>query len=103
MELVLQDELHIRDQRQITRRNRNAAFRETRSLDQFDFSFNPSINRARILIGVSFLLIFTWSFIPASLVFCNAVVDLYETAPGLAVRYVLGYGLLTGMDEQQRQ
>ena len=48
LELVLQDELHIRDQRQIARRNRNAAFRETRSLDQFDFSFNPSINRARI-------------------------------------------------------
>jgi DNA replication protein DnaC len=48
LELVLQDELHIRDQRKIARRNRSAAFRETRSLDQFDFSFNPSINRARI-------------------------------------------------------
>ena len=48
LELVLQDELHIRHQRQIARRNRSAAFRETRSLDQFDFSFNPSINRARI-------------------------------------------------------
>jgi Zn-dependent protease with chaperone function len=56
-----------------------------------------AINRARILIGISFLLILTWSFIPASLVLCGVLRDLYETAPGLAVRYVLGYGLLTGM------
>ena len=30
------------------RRNKAADFRETRSLDNFDFSFNPSVNRAHI-------------------------------------------------------
>ena len=32
----------------IDRRHKSAEFRETRSLDNFDFSFNPSINRAQI-------------------------------------------------------
>jgi DNA replication protein DnaC len=48
LELVLQDELNVRDQRRIARRNKAADFRERRSLDNFDFGFNPSINRARI-------------------------------------------------------
>lgn len=48
LELVLQDELHIRQQRLIARRNKSASFRETRTLDNFDFGFNASINRARI-------------------------------------------------------
>jgi DNA replication protein DnaC len=48
LELVLQDELNVREQRMIVRRKKAAAFRETRSLDTFDFAFNPSINRARI-------------------------------------------------------
>ncbi len=48
LELVLQDELHIRHQRQIARRNKSAAFRESRTLENFDFGFNPSIQRARI-------------------------------------------------------
>jgi DNA replication protein DnaC len=48
LELVLQDELNVRGQRQIARRNKAAGFRETRSLDDFDFSFNPSIKRAQI-------------------------------------------------------
>jgi DNA replication protein DnaC len=48
LELVLQDELHIRQQRQIARRNKSASFRESRTLENFDFSFNPSLNRARI-------------------------------------------------------
>ncbi len=45
LELVLQDERDIRDQRSIERRLKAAAFRESRSLDSFDFSFNSSIER----------------------------------------------------------
>lgn len=48
LELVLQDELNVRQQRMIVRRRKVAAFRENRSLDSFDFSFNASINRAQI-------------------------------------------------------
>jgi DNA replication protein DnaC len=45
LELALQDELDIREQRSIQRRVKLAAFREPRSLESFDFSFNPSIDR----------------------------------------------------------
>ena len=45
LELVLQDERDIREQRSIERRLKVAAFRETRSLDSFDFGFNTSIDR----------------------------------------------------------
>ena len=45
LELALQDELDIREQRSIERRVKLAAFREPRSLESFDFSFNPSIDR----------------------------------------------------------
>ncbi len=48
LELILQDEIHVRAQRTILRRNKAADFRETRSLDNFDFSFNTSVNRAHI-------------------------------------------------------
>ena len=48
LELLLQDELNVRHQRMISRRSKAAAFREKRTLDSFDFSFNPSINRAQI-------------------------------------------------------
>jgi DNA replication protein DnaC len=48
LELVLQDELHIRHQRQIARRNKSASFRESRTLENFEFSFNPTLNRSRI-------------------------------------------------------
>jgi DNA replication protein DnaC len=48
LELVLQDELNVREQRTIVRRNKVANFRETRSLDDFDFSFNTSIHRGQI-------------------------------------------------------
>lgn len=48
LELVLQDELLVRSERQIERRVRAADFRELKPLDQFDFSFNPSIPRQRI-------------------------------------------------------
>lgn len=48
LELVFQDEINVRNQRQILRRNKSADFRETRSLEHFDFSFNPAINRSQI-------------------------------------------------------
>jgi DNA replication protein DnaC len=43
LELILQDELFVRDERQINRRVKAAAFREVKPLDQFDWSFNPSL------------------------------------------------------------
>jgi DNA replication protein DnaC len=48
LELVLQDELNVREERTIVRRHKSAAFREPRALDGFDFQFNPAINRAQI-------------------------------------------------------
>lgn len=48
LELILQDELAVRGDRQIQRRTKAAAFRELKTLDQFNFSFNPSINKQQI-------------------------------------------------------
>lgn len=48
LELALQDELLVRDQRQVERRIKAAGFRELKTLDEFDFTFNPSINRKQI-------------------------------------------------------
>lgn len=48
LELVLQDELLVRQQRQIERRVKSAAFREVKTLDHFDWSFNPSIPRKKV-------------------------------------------------------
>jgi DNA replication protein DnaC len=48
LELVLQDELLIRSERLVARRTKAAAFRELRTLDEFDFAFNPSIKRKQI-------------------------------------------------------
>jgi len=48
LELVFQDEINVREQRTIVRRNKSADFRELRSLDNFDFGFNSGINRAQI-------------------------------------------------------
>jgi DNA replication protein DnaC len=48
LELVFQDEINVRQQRMIARRNKSADFRESRSLDGFDFSFNPAINRGHV-------------------------------------------------------
>jgi DNA replication protein DnaC len=48
LELILQDELLVRQQRQIDRRVKAADFRELKPLDDFDFAFNPSIKRAQI-------------------------------------------------------
>jgi DNA replication protein DnaC len=48
LELIVQDELLVRQERQIERRVKAAQFREMKSLDEFDFAFNPSIKRAQI-------------------------------------------------------
>lgn len=48
LELILQDELNIRHQRLLARRVKAAAFHDTRTLEDFDFSFNPSIKRKQI-------------------------------------------------------
>jgi DNA replication protein DnaC len=48
LELILQDELLVRRQRQIDRRVKAADFRELKPLDDFDFVFNPSIKRAQV-------------------------------------------------------
>jgi DNA replication protein DnaC len=41
LESVFQDEINVREQRTIARRHKAADFREIRSLDNFDFAFNP--------------------------------------------------------------
>lgn len=48
LELLFADELAVREGRTAARRFKSADFRESRSLDGFDFSFNPSIARDRI-------------------------------------------------------
>lgn len=48
LELVLQDELLVRDSRQIRRRIVAAGFRDEKRLEDFDFSFNPSIKKNRV-------------------------------------------------------
>ena len=48
LELALQDELLVRNERLIARRTKAAGFREHKTLDDFDFSFNPSIKRKQI-------------------------------------------------------
>ena len=49
LELILNDELAVRDDRAITRRIKKAAFRELKTIEDFDFSFNPSIKRRQIM------------------------------------------------------
>jgi DNA replication protein DnaC len=48
LELVLQDELAVRGERLIQRRVKHASFRELKPLDQFDWSFNPSIKKKQV-------------------------------------------------------
>jgi DNA replication protein DnaC len=48
LELILQDELLVRHERLIGRRVKTASFRELKPLDDFDWSFNPSINRKQV-------------------------------------------------------
>jgi len=48
LELILQDELQVRSDRQIERRVKAACFRELKPLDDFDWSFNPSIKKKQV-------------------------------------------------------
>lgn len=48
LELLFQDEIAIRKQRAIQRRIKKADFRDLKSLEDFDFSFNTSVKRTEI-------------------------------------------------------
>jgi DNA replication protein DnaC len=48
LELVLQDELAIRNDRRLQRRVKAAMFRELKTLENFDWSFNPSIKKKQV-------------------------------------------------------
>ena len=48
LELILQDELAVRADRMLTRRLNAADFRDLKTLDQFDFGFNPTIDKRQI-------------------------------------------------------
>jgi DNA replication protein DnaC len=48
LELILQDELAVRSDRLVERRVKAASFRELKTLDAFDWSFNPSIKKKQI-------------------------------------------------------
>src|SRR6185295_19375210 len=48
LELIFQDELNVRHQRMLARRTKAADFRALKSLEDFDWQFNPSINRKQI-------------------------------------------------------
>jgi DNA replication protein DnaC len=48
LELILQDELLVRQERLISRRTNSALFREVKPLDQFNWSFNPSIPKKQV-------------------------------------------------------
>ena len=49
LELIVNDELAVRDDRAIARRIKMAGFREIKSLEDFDFAFNTSIKRRQIM------------------------------------------------------
>src|SRR5947199_886412 len=48
LELLLQDELNVRHQRRLARRTQAAEFRQLKTLEHFDWQFNPSIQRKAI-------------------------------------------------------
>ncbi len=48
LSLLISDEVARREQKKFSLRLRRAAFRSNKTLDQFDFSFNPMINSALI-------------------------------------------------------
>ncbi|MDH5679622.1 MAG: IS21-like element helper ATPase IstB [Nitrospinota bacterium] len=49
LELIVNDEIAIREDRAIARRVNAARFREARSIEDFDFTFNTSIQRRKIM------------------------------------------------------
>ena len=48
LELILQDELLVRKNRQMQRHLKAAQFREIKTLDDFDWQFNPSIKKKQV-------------------------------------------------------
>ena len=48
LELIFQDELNVRHQRMLARRTKAAEFHSLKSLEDFDWQFNSSINRKQI-------------------------------------------------------
>jgi DNA replication protein DnaC len=48
LELILQDELAVRADRQFDRRFKAAQFRERKTLEDFDWAFNPAIPRKQV-------------------------------------------------------
>jgi DNA replication protein DnaC len=48
LELVLQDELAVRSDRLVNRRVKAAAFREQKTLEDFDWQFNPSVKKKQV-------------------------------------------------------
>src|SRR6266545_1325036 len=48
LELILQDELNVRHQRMLARRTKAADFRALKTLEDFDWHFNSTINRKQI-------------------------------------------------------
>ncbi len=48
LELILQDELAVRADRQVQRRLKAAGFRELKNLDDFEWAFNPSVKKKQI-------------------------------------------------------
>ena len=48
LDLILQDELNVRHQRRLAKRTKAADFRALKSLEDFDWQFNPSISRKQI-------------------------------------------------------
>jgi len=46
--VLVQDELARREQKKLQLRLRRASFRSSKTLEQFDFDFNPGVNRALI-------------------------------------------------------
>lgn len=48
LELVLQDEREVRKERLLARRSKAASFRDQKTLEDFDWSFNRSVKRAQI-------------------------------------------------------
>ena len=48
LELIVQDELLVRADRTLNRRVKAAAFRDFKTLDDFDWSFNPSLKKKQV-------------------------------------------------------
>jgi len=48
LELLVQDELLVRSDRTLQRRLKAACFRESKTLEDFEWSFNPSIKKKQI-------------------------------------------------------